>query len=112
MKAMATFYYTEEMGRYSNDTFPSARSDKQNQQMLQDSQRKSDVLIIQAESIHHLSRTINETHCLCLKKIRVLVFSATSYMDTISDPILSMNPSLPTEVKNTKNLSPKEREQV
>lgn len=71
--------------------------------------RKSDVLIIQIESMHYLSGTINVTHCLCLKKIWVLVFSTTSYVDTISDPVLSMNPSLTTEVENAKNLSPKER---
>lgn len=48
---------------------------------------------------------INIAHCLCLKKIWILVFSATSYVNPISYPVLSMYPSITTKIQDTKNLA-------
>jgi hypothetical protein len=51
----------------------------------------------------HLLR-VYVTCCLCLKIVRVLVFSATSKMDPIVNPILPVNPCIATKIKNSKDL--------
>lgn len=43
------------------------------------------------------------THCLCLKKIRIPIFSPTPYVDTIFSPIFSMYPSITTNIKYAQN---------
>ena len=52
----------------------------------------------------HLSG-VYVTHCLCLKEIRVLVFSAISNVNSTANPVFSMYPSIAAEIKNPKNLS-------
>lgn len=51
----------------------------------------------------HLLR-VYVTCCLCLKVVRVLVFSATSKMDPIVNPILPVNPCITSKIKNSKDL--------
>ena len=43
-------------------------------------------------------------HYLCLKKVGILIFSATPYVNTIFNPIFSMNPSIPTSIQDAQNL--------
>jgi len=51
----------------------------------------------------HLSYVV-VAHNLRLKKIGILIFSATPDVDTIFNPIFSMNPRIPTNIKDTQNL--------
>lgn len=43
-------------------------------------------------------------HYLRLKKVGILIFSATPDVNTIFNPIFSMNPCIPTGIKDTQNL--------
>lgn len=56
-----------------------------------------------AETGHLLG--INVAHRLCLKIIRILVFSATSNKNSAVNPVFTMYPSISPEIKHSDNLS-------